>query len=91
MRQWLYDYVSTKVRARTADGYTHKIERHILPAPGSIPLKERVHPKIVSRAPRPCHCEHHAGHIQPGNPRTTGSGPSEVSSSTHRASRLAKC
>ena len=40
LRQWLQDYASVNVRARTAHGYQHKIERHIIPTLGAVPLAD---------------------------------------------------
>jgi len=40
LRQWLNDYVVTRVRPVTAQGYVQKIERHIIPALGGVPLAD---------------------------------------------------
>ena len=38
LKQWLIDYVSTNVRAATAEGYRIIIERHLIPALGAVVL-----------------------------------------------------
>lgn len=40
LRQWLRDYVATNVRPRTAEGYAHIIERHLVPALGALYLTQ---------------------------------------------------
>ena len=38
LRQWLRDYVAINVRPKTAEGYAHNIERHLIPRLGNIRL-----------------------------------------------------
>ena len=40
LRQWLRDYAASNVRPLTAAGYAQRIDRHIIPALGRIPLSE---------------------------------------------------
>ncbi|NQT73709.1 MAG: site-specific integrase [Chloroflexi bacterium] len=40
LERWLRDYVQTNVRPKTAEGYVNKINRHILPELGQIPLTD---------------------------------------------------
>ena len=40
LRQWLRDYVASNVRPATAQEYAQKIEGHIIPALGRIPLPQ---------------------------------------------------
>ena len=38
LRQWLRDWAGAHTRARTAEGYAHKLERHVIPAIGAVEL-----------------------------------------------------
>jgi len=40
LRWWLREYANANVRPRTAEGYAHKIERHLIPGLGAIPLAQ---------------------------------------------------
>ena len=40
LRQWLDTYAATNVRARTLEGYSAVIDRHLIPQLGRIPLSE---------------------------------------------------
>ena len=40
LHEWLSDYAKLKLRPRTAADYAHKIERHVIPALGAVPLRK---------------------------------------------------
>ena len=46
LEEWYRDYVSTSVRARTAQGYRENMDRYVIPSLGGVPL-DRLAPRHI--------------------------------------------